>query len=145
MRFWDASAILPLCLEEPRSPVLRRLAESDPHLVVWWETSVECVSAIARLRRDGALSPSQEDQVMDLLSGLIGAWTEVQPTEKVRLTATGLLRIHPLRAADALQLGAAHVGADGSPLNHGFVCLDSRLREAARLERFAVLPERPGR
>ena len=105
---------------------------------------MECVSAIARLRREGALSPSQEDQVVDLLSELIGAWTEVQPTEKVRLAATGLLRIHPLRAADALQLSAAHVWAHGSPVNHGFVCLDSRLREAARLERFAVLPERPG-
>ena len=125
-------------------PALRQLAESDPHLVVWWGTSVECVSAIARLRRDGGLSPSQEDQVVDLLSELIGAWTEVQPTEKVRLTATGLLRIHPLQATDVLQLSAAHVWAVGTPLNHGFVCLDSRLREAARLERFAVLPERSG-
>jgi hypothetical protein len=48
---------------------------------------------------------------------------------------------HPLRAADALQLAAALVWCDEAPQGTAFVCLDDRLRDAARREGFAVLPE----
>jgi hypothetical protein len=47
-----------------------------------------------------------------------------------------------LRAADALQLAAALVWCQGDPLQHGFVCLDQRLREAARREGFTALPNK---
>ena len=49
---------------------------------------------------------------------------------------------HPLRAADALQLGAALVAADGDPQSLELVTLDNRLAEAARLEGFSVLTVR---
>jgi len=63
----------------------------------------------------------------------------MSPDEEVRRQARRLLRVHPLRAADALQLGAAIVWA-GRYEGREFVSLDARLREAARLEGFAVLP-----
>ena len=49
------------------------------------------------------------------------------------------LRTHPLRAADALQLAAALAAADHNPASLEIVCLDERLRDAARREGFSVL------
>lgn len=51
------------------------------------------------------------------------------------------LLLHPLRAADALQLAAALVWSRGQVAGHHFVCLDQRFREAARREGFTVLPK----
>ncbi|HEX4157328.1 MAG TPA: hypothetical protein VHY79_02560 [Rhizomicrobium sp.] len=49
------------------------------------------------------------------------------------------LCVRPLRAADALQLAAAFIGADRRPPSLEFVTLDERLADAARKEGFAVL------
>lgn len=140
MRFWDASAVVPLCLREPASARLRRLAREDPAMLVWWGTPVECWSAFARLRRDGVLSAAGEAQARRLLAELAVAWSEVEASQEVREAAGRALLLHPLRAADALQLGAALLWAAGRPSGHAFVCLDERLREAAAREGFAVQP-----
>jgi hypothetical protein len=47
---------------------------------------------------------------------------------------------HPLRAGDALQLAAALVSSEDAPQGETFVCLDTRLRDAARREGFAIRP-----
>ena len=140
MRFWDASAVLPLCVEEPRSPQVMRLAQEDGDIVVWWATQVECYSALARWRREGALAVDQETQVRSLLDALAREWTEVLPGEEVRRGAIDLLRSYSLRAGDALQLSAARLWAGGQPAGQAFVCLDGRLREAALRDGFTVLP-----
>lgn len=58
--------------------------------------------------------------------------------EQLKDLAKRLLRVHPLRTADALQLAAALVyRAEGSPLD--FVCLDERLCSAAEREGFIVI------
>jgi hypothetical protein len=75
-----------------------------------------------------------------VLSALAAIWSEVQPVEAVRLRAERLLSIHPLRAADALQLASALIWAQETPGGLGFVCLDQNLREGALKEGFAVLP-----
>jgi predicted nucleic acid-binding protein len=69
------------------------------------------------------------------------AWTEIEPSVVVREQAARVLLLHPLRAADALQLAAAIVWANGQASGHEFVCLDHRLRDAAQRERFIVLPK----
>jgi uncharacterized protein len=142
MRFWDASALIPLCLQERQSTALKRLAQEDESLAVWWGSSVECLSAFARLRREAVLSETEEEQACLILRALQGALTEIEPTPAVREQAGRVLRLHPLRAADALQLAAALVWCQGDPLQHGFVCLDQRLREAARREGFTVFPNK---
>ena len=131
MKFWDASAIIPLCLEEPCSPHLKRVTEEDETVIVWWVTPVECCSALARLRREGTLQADGEDQARYILDRLSTAWTEIQPGQEVRRQAERALRLHPLRAADALQFAAALVWAQGQPFGLHMVCLDRRLREAA--------------
>ena len=60
--------------------------------------------------------------------------------DAVKARAKRLLGVHTLRAADALQLGAALTAASDDPLGWDLVCLDERLAEAARREGFAVLP-----
>jgi predicted nucleic acid-binding protein len=65
---------------------------------------------------------------------------EIAPMESVRDRAIRLLAVHRLRAADALQLAAALVWSEEQPANETFVCLDRRLRGAARREGFSLLP-----
>ena len=139
MRFWDTSALVPLLFEQEESAVARGLFESDPAVVAWWATPIECASAAARLRREGVLTVREEDRVLGLVSMLREGWTEILPSQELRAAAHRLLRVHPLRAADALQLGAALVWA-GSPAGAELVTLDERLGMAARLEGFVVLP-----
>lgn len=141
MRFWDASAVLPLCLNEPSSEVMRSILEEDAAIAVWWGTIVECRSAISRLRREKHLDADGEEAAVAILKTLVDIWSEVEPSGEVKKQALRLLSIHPLHAADSLQLAAAIVMAGLSPDGHPFVCLDNRLREAARKEGFSLYPK----
>ena len=64
----------------------------------------------------------------------------IAATEDVRRRAGRLLAVHPLRAADALQLSAALVFCEDDPTGESFVCLDDRLRGVAMSEGFQLLP-----
>jgi len=140
MRFWDSSAIIPLCLKEKSSEAIKGLMQDDEDIVVWWTTRIECLSALSRRRREGVLGSADEAKARAVLSALATTWSEVQPTETVRLRAERLLSVHPLRAADALQLASALIWAQETPRGLDFVCLDQNLREGALKEGFSVLP-----
>ena len=140
MMFWDSSAIIPLCVDEPRTKVIKDIVKKDDSMVAWWGSPVECLSAFARLRRDNFLNASEEDRVRQLIHMLSTSWTQIEPSQDIRDMAGRLLRLHPLRAADSLQLAAALIWAEKNPKGHHFVCLDNRLREAARNEGFTLLP-----
>lgn len=139
MKFWDASAVVALLVDEPPRAALLALLERDPVMLVWWGTPVECASAITRREREGALPFADATGVLEQLRALAGGWQEVLPTEPVRTAAQRLLRVHPLRAADSLQLGAAIVAAEGDPAALEFVGLDDRLNVAAAREGFRVV------
>ncbi|MCM2315602.1 MAG: type II toxin-antitoxin system VapC family toxin [Thermoanaerobaculia bacterium] len=140
MRFWDSSAVLPLILDEDQRETLLKLLEDDPVVLVWWAASVECASAISRREREGALSLAESGEALARLDLLAGSWHEVVPSDAVRTVARRLLRTHPLRAADSLQLAAAIVASEHDPSTISFVGLDARLNEAATREGFTVLP-----
>lgn len=140
MKFWDSSAIIPLCLKEPSSDLISRLAKKDEDFVVWWATRIECISAMSRRRREGVLSNDAEQRARSTLAVLAAAWSEVQPTERVRQRAERLLMVHPLRAADAFQLGAAILWTEEGTLASEFVCRDQNLREAALKEGLSLFP-----
>lgn len=141
MRFWDTSAVVPLCLIEPETPRVRLLIERDPALVVWWGTRTECVSALARHQREGRLGVIAIEGARAALAALAAEWTEVVAGEAVRDRAERLLAVHNLRAADGFQLAAALLWARGRTAAYEFVSFDERLREAARREGFRILPE----
>ena len=140
MRFWDTSAVVPLCVREPASPAARRLLAPDPAMATWWATRTECVSALARRRRERGLTGGGEERARRVLEVLAAAWSEILPSEALRDGAERLLAVHPVRAGDAFQLAAALVWTHGRTRGRAFVCLDERLREAARREGFRILP-----
>jgi len=142
MKFWDASAVLPLCLQDPHTLNLKKLSAHDGAVVAWWGTVVECYSTLARLRREEVLTPADETQARTVLHALMASWTEIEPSIVVREQAGRVLLLHPLRDADAMQLAAAIVWASGQATGHEFVCLDHRLREAAYREGFTILPKK---
>jgi hypothetical protein len=139
MRFWDASAIVPLLMTEVATKPLQRLAAADTTILVWWGTEVECASAIARLEREDALEPPAVNEAFRRLKRLADGWHEVDPSDAIREAAVRFLRVHPLRAADALQLAAAFLAAERRPSSLEVVTLDDRLAAAARKEGFPVM------
>jgi hypothetical protein len=138
VKFWDASAIVPLLVNEETTRRLQTVAAKDSAMLVWWGSAVECISALARLERDGALDPPTMTHALQRLRQLSSGWHEIDPSDEIRETAARFLRVHPLRAADALQLAAAFAAAERRPASLEIVTLDDRLADAARKEGFAL-------
>lgn len=63
----------------------------------------------------------------------------VTSLDAVRERAERVLGLHPLRAADAMQLAAALVLVDDRPRKRPFVVVDRRLTDAAKREGFAAI------
>lgn len=144
MKFWDSSAIVPLMVAEPVTSAVMGLYRDDPLMLVWWGAETECVSALARLERQRAISPDALAQALERLRALKSMWQEIQPVELLKETAIRLLRVHNLRAGDALQLAAAILASEHRPSSVGFVCLDERLTIAAQREGFNAIVPRAG-
>ena len=138
MRFWDASAIVPLLVAEASTRRLQALAAKDTAMLVWWGSEIECVSALARLEREGTLAGPAVPRAFKRMRALADSWHEVDPSDAVREAAVRFLRVHPLRAADALQLAAAFLAAERRPQSLEMVTLDERLGAAAQKEGFPV-------
>jgi predicted nucleic acid-binding protein len=141
MKFWDSSALVPALLPEPRSGAMTDLLREDPAMTIWWAAPVECQSAIHRKHRARALASAVFDDVLVRLDHLVRMADVVAPTGPLRDRAGRLVSTRALRAADALQLAAALDWCNEAPRAEAFVCLDGRLRGAARAEGFTVLPE----
>ena len=139
MNFWDTSALIALGVDEPHRQRTLEVLEEDDRMVVWWGSTVEYVSALSRRERDGSLTTDEVDRHLVHLRALSRTWYEVQPGRRIKDLAQRLLRVHPLRAADSLQLAAALAAADQDPTNVGFVCFDTRLNQAASREGFRIL------
>jgi predicted nucleic acid-binding protein len=139
MRYWDASAVVPLLIRHAQTKVVSALRADDPVMSVWWGTVIECSSAMARLLRDGMIQRRDAAVGLERLREFEAEWVEMGPGMAVRDGACRLLRAHPLRAADALQLAAAIRLSEkiGAPVE--IVCFDSRLADAVRAERLRVV------
>jgi uncharacterized protein len=139
LRYWDSSAVVPLILRQESTARAREWLREDPVMLVWWSTEIECVSAIARIERERQGVSSAINLSLTKLKKLASSWQEVQPTINVKEQSMRLLRVHSLRSADALQLAAAFVASEYRPSSIDFVCLDSRLADAAQREGFSLL------
>ena len=127
-----------MCVAEPQSVRLRRLARANG-IVTSFLSAVEIASAIERRRREDALDPAARAAALANLAQLATSWVEVTAYTIVRDRALRLLAVHPLRAADALQLAAALVATNDYPSGHHFICGDARLAQAASREGFGVV------
>jgi hypothetical protein len=138
--FWDSSAIVLLCVNEPATSTIKSILAEDPVAVVWWSTRTECISALVRQTREGNLVSTDEMHARDLLEALANTWIEIHPTARLRAVAERLLAVHPLRAADAFQLTAALQWCRGYTRGMSLVCFDEPLRNAAHKEGFTIAP-----
>jgi predicted nucleic acid-binding protein len=138
VRFWDSSAIVPLVVSEASSSLLLNLYRADTTVLVWALTSTEVTSALCRRQREGVLDRIQLQAAEARLRRLREDWTETQDIDPVRQRAERLLHVHPLSAADSLQLAAALMATEERPQRLPFVTLDDRLGEAADREGFRV-------
>jgi predicted nucleic acid-binding protein len=136
--FWDASALVPLCVHETAtSAAASHLKKLAP--VVWWGSPVEIQSAICRLHRERTLTDAGKRAAVVRLEMLSTAWREISAGDQLRELALDLLNHHPLKAADSFQLAASLIWCDQRPARRTFVCADQRLSRAARSVGFAVL------
>lgn len=140
MKYWDASALVPLLVWEPASAMLQELLASDRTVIATWQSSVECAASLARLERHRTLTPRAAADAFGRLAALREAICEIRPSEQLRRDAVQFLRLHDIRMTAALELGAAHLAANADPATLEFVCMDDRLRVAAQREGFRVLP-----
>jgi hypothetical protein len=139
VRYWDSSALVPLLVAEDRSAHAESALTEDGAIATWWGTVIECASALGRRERDGALSPSEAEKAACKLAILTAEWSEVTPSDRVRETARRAVRVHDLRAGDALQLAAAIEASGRDPRQLELVTLDGRLALAASREGFPIL------
>jgi predicted nucleic acid-binding protein len=135
LAFWDASALVPLCVGQSHTSRAVALYKSY-EAVVWWATPVEIASALARLVRMKQLDSAGWAKARRLSAMLAEAWFVIQPSDGLRAKATELVDRYDLRAADSLQLAAALEWCQDIPQDRIFLTADQRLREAALLAGF---------
>jgi predicted nucleic acid-binding protein len=138
VRFWDTSALIPLVVAERGTALAERLLRADPAVVVWTLTRVELLSALARRRRE---EPAAARRLLGAKREILSAWprwSEVTAVEVVRRHAERVVDTHAIRAADALQIGAALVAAAEDPATLEFVTFDQPQAAAAEREGFQV-------
>ena len=139
MKFWDASAVVPLLIDEDTSQAIGAVRRADPLMAVSWLTVVECGSAIARAEHEQLLDQHEAAAAFARLDELARLWTEVEPASDLRDIARRLLRAYRLRAGDAIQLAAATLAAERRPATLELVTLGDRLETAALKEGFVVI------
>jgi hypothetical protein len=140
LRFWDSSALVPLFVEHPTSTQVRSWIDDDPDVVAWTLSDVDLRSAFARLAREGHVSWKDAQETFLRVDAFFARIHVVTFIDGVKARARRLLGVHPLRAADALQLASALLASSDDPAGFELVTLDERLAEAARREGFTVRP-----
>jgi len=142
VRFWDSSALVPLLIEEKHSDACRQVFRTDPAQIVFCLSRTEILSALWRRRRENVLDDGEIRVAEARLESLAHRWTEVHSLTRVRDSAEEILRKHPLRAADSLQLGACIAIFGKQRRDREFVVLDDVLADAVRREGFKVIVPR---
>ena len=135
--YWDSSALVPLCVFQPQT-VAAQVLYAKYKIVTWWATQVEIVSGLARLTRAGAMTQQQFLLSKPFVQNLASGWLAVHESASIAPNACRLLELHPLRAADALQLSAALETCEHNPLGFALITADQRLADAARQMGFSV-------
>jgi predicted nucleic acid-binding protein len=141
--FFDASALVKLYVQEPGTEIVRSVEEPP---MISELTRVELPSALWRKHRIGQLSAHAASRLTaefeaDYYSEGGGTRLAVMRiSDRTMATAANLLARADLRAADAIQLASAVVAREVGREVTAFAAFDSRLRDAAAIEGFTLIP-----
>jgi predicted nucleic acid-binding protein len=135
--YWDSSALVPLCISQPQTVAAQNLY-AKYKIVTWWATQVEIVSGLTRLTRMGGMTQQQFLMSKPFVRNLVSGWLSIHESASIVSSACRLLELHPLRAADALQLAAALEACEHNPLGFALITADQRLADVARPMGFLV-------
>jgi predicted nucleic acid-binding protein len=137
--FLDASALVKRYVREAGTDVVRRLVKRRRQLAASSVSAVEVPAALWRRARQGDLTT----EIAARHSARIATdLTEVELVEvrgPVLELAAGLVRTHPLRAYDAIQLASALRLAQQTGLALTFTCADRGLTAVALAEGMKAL------
>lgn len=141
MRFWDSSAIVPLLVLEEQTERCLRVFQSDQEVMVWTMSKIEVFSALCRRFREGGLKEADFYSAKKRMNDFFDMAFEIISVSKVKDRALRLLQVHPLTAADAMQLAAVLVATQEDTSRLQIMSFDERLTLAARREGFSVNPD----
>lgn len=143
--FLDSSALLKRYVPEIGSALVQSIAnpQNQNRLFVAHITWVEICSAVARRQREGSVSDVHANQILMALRAHWGAQYFTAAIDKTIIDLAGqLVKKHPLRAYDAVQLASALSIRDEIKLPSGasfhFLTADDRLLEIAQAENLLV-------
>ena len=126
----DTSALVPILVDEPGTPLCRRLWAEAERLAVGRLAEVELVAALAQADRMARL-PDPLREVVDAARALLAQATTVEVTPEIAHRASELAVTHGLRGYDATHLATARTLRGPTT---AFASGDRRLLAAAQAE-----------
>jgi predicted nucleic acid-binding protein len=135
--YLDASALVKLYVEEAGTSLVLDRVQAAEAVATALITYAEARAALARHRREGALTASDLRRAVREMDREWGTYNVVDLTDSLVRSAGALAERHALRGYDAVQLASAlDLRAAGGAVE--FYAFDTRLNRAAQRERLAL-------
>lgn len=138
IRFFDASALVKRYVREAGTDRVGTLLDTH-HPAISRFSLVDITSALTRRTRQGDLSADEYDRLIRQMDEDTCSLLVVEVTPAVVGIARHLLRKHPLRAGDALQIASCLFLKQRTGIAAEFVGFDRRQNDAARGEGLDVV------
>ncbi len=135
--YWDTSALIPCFVSETATVQVRKWLEEEGNIARFtsWLTVFEFEMVLRKKLSTRLLTSKEYEKVHDKWSSFQSLINFVPLDNKVATLGTRLQKIYGLLSGDSIQLGSASLlQLDQSDLR--FVCLDQKLAQVARRERF---------
>jgi predicted nucleic acid-binding protein len=131
--YLDTSSVIKLYVLEDGSEVVRKLVASASIVSTSVVTYAETRAALARLRREGALTAAKLTSAKRQLDAQWPSFVSILATNGLCLAAGDFAERYAFRGFDSIHLASfAEVASRAGPRQTRFSSFDDRLNEAAR-------------
>jgi uncharacterized protein len=131
--YLDTSSVIKLYVSEAGSELVRQLVDDATVVATSVITYAETRAALARLRREGALTASRLTSAKREFEGQWPTFLTLEATETLSRMAGDFAERYRLRGFDSLHLASfAEVARRAGPRETRFSSFDDRLNSAAR-------------
>lgn len=132
IHFLDTSALAKRYVQEPGAARVRGIFRKRTTIAVARISYAELAAVVARKERVGGMTRDQADAIIERLPEDFGEMTVIEVRKAIVETVPDLVRRHPLRGYDAVQLACALSVAGEAAVT--FWCTDDALITAAAAE-----------